>query len=79
MNDVWMKVLERLRVILDHASTVVIAQYKLYERDVSFFTNLKRMDLYDPSINSMRYRYEDTEKEHLWFSLDFDIILFRLF
>lgn len=52
-----MEGLQRMRHILSRAKHIVIMQYQLTERDVGFYTLLCGMDLYDPAIYSIRFRY----------------------
>lgn len=55
MSVVAKKTMELLREILVKAKTVIIMQYSLSEHAVEFYTTLRGIDLYDPSIHSIWY------------------------
>jgi hypothetical protein len=63
------KCLERLRIILERATTVVVMQYKLSERDVAFYTTLCGLDLYDPRIPIQTK--DRLPKRYLWWSSNY--------
>jgi Origin of replication binding protein len=79
MSQLWMRVLERLRIIVDSARTIIISQYRLTERDVEFFVSMKRgYSLYDDRIVSIKFQYPGRQPRKLLYSKDIDMVYFRL-
>ena len=70
MSSVAADCLERLRKILSKAKTVIVMQYKLTERDVAFYTELCGLDLYDPNIYSVRFRYIDRPPQKIYYTME---------
>jgi hypothetical protein len=54
MHSVRNNVLDRLRTILKHAKKVVFMQYRISERAMEFWLDLRGVDLYHSSINSIK-------------------------
>jgi hypothetical protein len=54
MTEFARRILDALREIIRKAKTVVVMQYKLYERTVEFYATLRNIDLYADCISSLR-------------------------
>lgn len=68
MSDIAMECLQRMKQILVKAKHVIVMQYMLTERDVGFYTSLCGMDLYDPNIYSVRFRYSNYPPVRIMYS-----------